>query len=100
MPSPDKRVQLRAEIEAHRRAADAAKREMGRLALELAEAAVERLTSIGPQPVCDIAEQFCKARNNYLDETLLAGRAVRRLGDEEVRMATERIAEMKEASNG
>lgn len=85
MPAPDRRYRLRAEIEMHRKAADAAKREMGRLALELAEAAAASITMFRrvPQPVVKLARDFCEARATYLDETMLAGQAVEALADEE-----------------
>lgn len=97
MPAPDRRYRLRAEIETHRKAADAAKREMGRLALELAEAAAASITMLlrVPQPVVKLARDFCEARATYLEETMLAGQAVEALADEErkAHMAARKEAE-------
>lgn len=97
LPKPDRRKELRNTIEFHRKEADAAKKDMKDAAIDMAELAADaiRLMRDAPAAVKKYAEDFCKARKAFLDQTRAAGLAVEKLTEEEARVALE---ELKEAN--
>lgn len=97
LPKPDRRKELRNTIEFHRKEADAAKKDMKDAAIDMAELAADaiRLMPNAPAAIKKFAEDFCKARKAFFDQTKAAGIAVDKLREEEARIA---IEELKEAN--
>ena len=95
LPKPDRRKELRNTIEFHRKEADAAKKDMKDAAIDMAELAADaiRLVRDAPAAVKKYAEDFCKARKAFLDQTRAAGLAVEKLTEEEARVALEELME-------
>lgn len=91
LPKPDRCKEYRKLVEFHRKEADAAKKDMKDVALDLAELAAGSLARMknAPKPVQKLAEQFVEARKRFFDQTEQAGLAVDKLRDEERRIEME-----------